>query len=505
MESISERRTASRRRSSTAGVVADIFISYTHRDNAKLSDEQQGWVDRFHEALEMRLTSLWGQHADIWRDLKTAGSDVLDAAIEKQVAEASILVTVLSPGYIRSDWCTKELGVFCDAAEKGAGLHVGTRSRVVKVVKTPVEHNVGATHAALAESVGYPFFRLDERGVPLEFDVRFGERARQQFLGRVNELAYDICAMLEKLTGKSAGRVAPPSGSRVYLAESTSDLTPFTEQLRRELEQYGHTVLPEQPFAHASDYVVRVAESLQEADLSIHPVGASYGVIPEGERRSVLELQYDLAGREGQARPEMTRIPWMLPGTAGTDERLAAFAASLQDDPQLLITSLDSLKMTVADLLASKKAAPVGAALERAPAILVYLIADRCDAAASQACEDALFAGGCEVIAPLSSGSESELRLDHEENLKSCDAIAIYHGATTEFWLRTKLRDLQKAFGYGRTRPFLATAVVLAPPDMPDKRRFRSNEVLVINALDGYQSGRLQPFFDRVASSRRVS
>jgi hypothetical protein len=161
--------------------------------------------------------------------------------------------------------------------------------------------------------------------------------------------------------------------------------------------------------------------------------------------------------------------------------------------------------MTVADLLASKKAVPAGAALDRERAILVYLIADRCDAAASQACEDALFAGGCEVIAPLSSGTESELRLDHEENLKDCDAIAIYHGATTEFWLRTKLRDLQKAFGYGRSRPFLATAVVLAPPDTPDKRRFRSNEVLVINALDGYQRGVLQPFLDRLATSRRAS
>ncbi len=156
--------------------------------------------------------------------------------------------------------------------------------------------------------------------------------------------------------------------------------------------------------------------------------------------------------------------------------------------------------MTIADLLTSKKDVPVIAAPDRGRAILVYLIADRCDAAASQVCEDALFAGGCEVVTPLSNGTESELRLDHEENLKNCDAITIYHGSTTEFWLRTKLRDLQKAFGYGRARPFLATAVVLGPPDTPDKRRFRSNEVLVINALDGYLPSVLQPFFERLAS-----
>jgi hypothetical protein len=485
--------------------MADIFISYTHRDNRKLSDEEYGWVDRFHEALEMRLSNLWGHQADIWRDFKTAGNDVLTPTIETSVAHASVLISVLSPGYVHSEWCTKELRLFCEAAQKSGGIHVGTRSRVVKVIKTPVEHGAEAALDALAESIGYPFYRLDERGTPWEFDARFGEQARQQFLAKVNELAYDVCSMLEVLTGKRShrDRVAPPSGVTVYLAETTSDVTPRREQLRGELEQYGHAVLPDGPLGHAPDYAERVAEHLRRAQVSIHPIGKSYGTVPEGYHRSIIELQYDLAGEESVRRAELIRIPWVMPGDAADDERAVAFVRKLQNDPRLLITSLDNLKTSVAELLASTK--PRTAAKlppVRSHATSVYIVTDQCDRAAAQTCEDALFAYGCEVIHQLYDGSESELRHDHEENLKGCDAILICHGQTTEFWLRTKLRDLQKAFGYGRQSPFLVAGVLLVPPDRPEKRHFRSNEILVLNALDGFEPAGLQPFLDRLTGER---
>jgi TIR domain len=485
--------------------MADIFISYTHRDNAKLSDEQHGWVDRFHEALEMRLSTLWGYQADIWRDFKTQGNDVLTPTIETSVAHASLLISVLSPGYVHSEWCNKELNLFCESAQKAGGLHVGTRSRVVKVIKTPVEHGAGAAHTALAESIGYPFYRLDERGAPWEFDARFGEQARQQFLAKVNELAYDICSMLEVLTGKRSGRdrVAQPSGSIVYLAETTSDLAPYCDQLKRELEQHGHTVVPAQTFGHTLDYAERAVENLRQAVVSIHPIGKSYGIVPEGYHQSILELQYDLAGQESERRPELIRIPWMLPENVAGDERVAAFIAQLQNDPRFLITSIDNLKTSVAEILVLTKAASsVESPSKRGRAASVYLVAAECDTELVGNCEDALFANGCEVVRSLNEGSESELRIDHEENLKACDAILICHGTTSEFWLRTKLRDLQKAFGYGRQAPFLAAAVLLGPPDRPDKRQFRSNEVLVLDAVNGFEAPMLKGFLDRLARAR---
>lgn len=480
--------------------MTDLFISYTHRDNARLSDEQHGWVDRFHEALEMRLASLWGRPAEIWRDPKTRGNDVLDAAIESSVVHSSILVTVLSPAYLHSQWCAKELELFCEAAARGAGLHVGTRSRLVKVIKTPV--NVDAALDALAESIGYPFFRLDERGLPWEFDVRLGDRAREQFLAKVNEVAYDICSMLEQLTGASGDRLRPASGLTVYLAETTSDMAAACDQVRRELEQHGHAILPNRTHHYGAGYGVNVASDLAGAALAIHPIGDSYGIVPEASSESILEIQYDLAGAQVQTRPDFIRIPWMLPGNAPSDARLARFIARLQDDERFLITSVDNVKAIAAEHLASRSGRPAVPAASQRHANSVYLIADRSDVESAKACEDALFEEGLEVIRPLYEGSEAELRLDHEESLTGCDAVLIYFGSATEFWLRTKLRDVQKAFGYGRTSPFAAAAVLLATPDRPEKRRFRSNELLVLDALAGFERTALAPFVERVRAAR---
>ncbi len=489
--------------------MADIFISYTHRDNAKLSDEQHGWVDRFHEALEIRLTTLWGRQAEIWRDFKTQGNDALTPTIKTTVEHSSILISVLSPGYVHSEWCSRELDLFCQAARKSGGLVMGTQSRIIKVIKTPVERS--ANYNELVDLIGYPFYQLDERGTPCEFDARLGETSRQQFLAKVNELAYDVCSMLERLTGKSSGRecVAPPSGAVLYLAETTSDLAPFCDQVRRELEQSGHVVLPRGNIGHTADYVERAKENLRRAAVSVHPIGKSYGIVPEGHDRSILELQYDAAGDECGRRPDLVRLPWMLPANAVSDERLVAFIARLQDDPRFLITSLDNLKTTVGDILSVKTSSvavePRRAAVPTAArehAAIVYLVADPCDSVSVQACEDVLFAGGCEVMRALYEGAESELRIDHLENLRSADAILIYHGQTTQFWLRSKLRDLQKAFGYGREAPFSAAAVLLGPPPRPDKEQFRSNEVLVLKALDGFEPAVMQPFIERVTGVR---
>src|SRR5713101_5453531 len=41
-------------------------------------------------------------------------------------------------------------------------------------------------------------------------------------------------------------------------------------------------------------------------------------------------------------------------------------------------------------------------------------------------------------------------------------------------WVEMKLMDLLKAPGYGRTKPWLAQAVYIAPPDHRRKERFRT-------------------------------
>ena len=74
--------------------------------------------------------------------------------------------------------------------------------------------------------------------------------------------------------------------------------------------------------------------------------------------------------------------------------------------------------------------------------IRIYLICDERDLDQIQPLDDYLFAQGFEVILPLFEPDETQARLDHEDNLRLCDAVLIYYGQGNELWQRRKLSEL---------------------------------------------------------------
>jgi hypothetical protein len=127
----------------------------------------------------------------------------------------------------------------------------------------------------------------------------------------------------------------------------------------------------------------------------------------------------------------------------------------------------------------------------------IYLISDRRDAENTRPLEDFLFGRQYEVILPVFDGDEAQVRQEHEANLTDCDAALIYYGAGNELWLRSKLRELQKIAGYGRTKPMLAKAVYVAAPATPEKVRFRTLEAM-ISGSEGPTAAALDPFLAKL-------
>jgi hypothetical protein len=58
----------------------------------------------------------------------------------------------------------------------------------------------------------------------------------------------------------------------------------------------------------------------------------------------------------------------------------------------------------------------------------------------------------------------------------------------------SKLRELKKIAGYGRTTPMVATGVYIAPPATANKQRFRTHEAIVINPEARSRPRLLEPF-----------
>jgi hypothetical protein len=491
---------------------SDLLISYAHLDDQALSEGQSGWIANLHRLLSIRVGQLLGREPRIWRDPALQGNDDFAAAIEGKLLKVATLVTVLSPRYVQSEWCNREVQEFCRAWESSGRLKVGTRSRVFKVVKTPVP--LERHPRELQPLLGYEFFVVDpQTGRPRELSQLFGPDAERQFLTRLDDLAYDVAKLLEEL--ETAGGEAPPVPAAavkgtLYLAETSSDLREERDAVKRDLVRNGYEVLPDRPLPLVADELAAaVREQLARCSLAVHLIGRGYGVVPENETRSLVVLQHELAAeRSGTG---LGRLLWIAPGLTVEDPRQQEFLDYLRTSPavheraELLEIPLEELKSAVYLKLAPPPAPKpeVGSKVAAGQPTRIYLIADPRDAEAAQPLVDSLFDQGFEVVLPLFDGDEEEVRLEHEESLRTCDAVLVYYGESGEPWLRRKLRELQKSAGQGREQPLLARGIYVAAPPSPQKERFRTLEALVLREPPaGFQPEALAPYLAAIENAR---
>jgi len=483
----------------------DAFISYAHLDNVELIEGRKGWVANFHRALEVRVGQLLGKPPHIWRDQKLQGNDVFAEVLVERLRRVAALVSVVSPRYVRSEWGRKELAEFWKAAESQKAACGCNKARIFKVLKTPVALDLHPPE--LKPLLGYEFFKVDpETGRVYELDEVFGPEAQRDFWLKLDDLAHDICCVLEMLEGPAEPKIEAKE-EFVFLAETTSDLKEQREAIRRDLQQHGYTVLPAGPLPLvASETKSMVREELTRCRMSIHLIGKNYSLVPEGGTESLQQIQNEAAIERGE-KGEFSRLLWIPHGLQVEDERQGKFIEQLRLDPRmqkgtdLLETFLEDLRTVIQDRLARppepEPVAPAPLAAGENVSQL-YLIYDQRDVDVAAPWADFLFDQKFEVMRPVFDGDEAEIREYHEENLRICDGALIFFGSGNECWLRRKLRELQKSAGYGRTKPMPAVAISLVSPKTAEKERFRTHEAVVIPQFDGFSPDPLQKFISRI-------
>jgi hypothetical protein len=348
---------------------------------------------------------------------------------------------------------------------------------------------------------------VDANGHAREFRTETGANKDQKYWDKFEDLAQSIKKALEKLrTGPQPGPEpkALPLSKMVYLAETTDDLTTTRDRIRRELLQREYYVLPDSDLPRsASRLQASAREHLERCALSVHLIGGSYGFIPEGEEeRSAIRLQEELAARRAAADPSFSRLLWMPMGLVANGARQTAYVEELQTrlaaGAELLQTSVEDLKTRIMEKLepASKPAAETAS---DGGATSVYLICDNRDSREAEPIEECLFEQGYEVIPSLAGdGGAHEVAQYHRESLLNCDAALVYCGNAGLPWLRMKMFDLQKAQGWGRSRPMRTKGVYMTVAEHEaEKQRFRTREVpVVIKDSDGFSCDRLRPFLE---------
>ena len=478
----------------------DAFISYAHLDNVELDEGHGGWVTNLHRALEARVAQLYGVESHIWWDPKLQGNDYFSDTLEQQLQRVKALIAIVSPRYVQSEWGRRELAAFCKAAEQQGGIRVRDKARIFKVLKTPVDRELHPPE--LQSLLGYEFFKEDPvTGKMRELDEIFGPDAEKDFWLKLDDLAHDICDLL-KLLPPPPNPI--PARGVVYLAVATSELKDRREAIKRDLVQHGYTVLPDRPLpVAAAEVEAAVREDLARCRLSIHMVGRTYSMVPEGGLASLVELQNELA-IERAAKGQFSRLIWIPPGLQVDDDRQRKVLDELRMDPRmekgadLLETPLEDLRTMIgAWLQKSETPARETAVMSLDSSPHLYLIYDQRDTDAIAPWADFLFTD-FEVIHPAFDDQNSETATYHEESLRSCHGALIFYGSAGEPWLRGKLRELQKCTAYRETRTPPCTGVCLIAPRTPVKERFRTHQAILIPQWDGLAPDALQPFVSRL-------
>lgn len=470
-------------------------------------------MSQLHRALEVRVGQLMGKNPSIWRDQKLQGIDYFDQTIIERLQRAGVLVSVLTPRYIRSDWCYRELKEFYKMSALSGRARDENKARIFKVLKTPVP--IADHPVELQPLLGYEFFKVDpQTGKAREWDQAFGPEVQRtlDFWTKLDDLAQDLCALLRELESgeeaTSATRTVSDKGT-VYLAETSFDMKDRRDEVRRDLQAHGYRVLPDISLPlNAPELEMYLEQALAQCRLSVHLIGKNYGVVPEGSEQSISVLQFESAIQR-KHNGGFSSLVWIPLELDVEDARQSKFIDSLrsdtriQDGADLLETPFEGLNTQIHELLEPPKPPPpkpprpISIKPDDAH-ISIYLICDQRDVKNVSPVMDALLER-YEVFLSAFEGDEEAVRKDHEANLRDCDGVLIYYGAADELWLRCKQRELLKCSGLGRVRPLRATAIVVAPPKTPQKDRLRTHEALVIHLSDPFAPACLAPFIDELS------
>lgn len=490
----------------------NLFISYAHIDNQPVPPAEQGWITQFHETLNALLSMRLGKTAKIWRDQKLQGNDVFDAEIVTQFSSSAVLVSVLSSRYLNSEWCTREVREFCAGARSRGGLVIDNKSRIFKVIKMPVEQE-HSLPPEMHQLLGYEFYTIKD-GAPLELDPGYGPEYAQAYKQKVAKLAWDVAQILKALEARQArggnGNGKHPEAARptVYLAECSRDRRQARELIEVELTRLGYTVLPDRPLpTDEVEFVAAVKTLLERCALSIHLVGESYGVVPDGPTsKSIVMLQNDLAVDRCR-KGKLARLIWLPKGIRSGQAPQQAFIDALLQDAQaqfgadLLTGDIEEFKAAIHSTLKKieqpepvqvRPAAEDGTADDKTK--LLYLICDEKDRRASVPLRKFCRQQGFEVRLPAFEGDAALVRKTNQQQLASCDAVMLFYGAGDEAWKRSIDNELTKMAGYRQT-PVRARGVYLAEPKTRDKDDLIDmDEPGLVNGLAGLPEAALAAF-----------
>jgi hypothetical protein len=458
------------------GLAHDIFLSYAHGDN------ETGWVTYFETRLRHRLRERLGFTPDVWRDdRKLGGGDSFPDEIKQALSSTGIVVSVVSPSYLVSEYCRRERTQFHEALQARAeGLQVGNRYRLVKVIKTPSPGN--AHRQLLTKTLGFDFF-AENLATSTFTEFATGSPEFESALDRIaGWLAETISLMRNQKQG-------------IYIAEPPPpEMETDWRKLRGELETKGYRMLPELRLDPIGFDEESIRSALEPAAVSVHFFGAAYDQFAAAQAEAARTLRKPAVIWVSRRGPQKI--------SAQQHEYLASHAGFGEYKPRFeFIDNPDATLWEVRDVILDQllpRSVPAPAP-DATAGKAVYLICDRTDPSetgrAWRLRNEMVERERLEVVLPETGLPDSTaLYEEHVRRISTCDAVLLFRAAAPEKWFRLNCEDVEREPGRFRRQPFRSRAIYLANGSDAGASEFEAAGGLVIREHGDFQIESLEPF-----------
>lgn len=453
----------------------DIIISYKHASN-KLPDR---WVDTFQKVLEAQLEYRIGK-VKFWRDTEGGiqGGDEWLKQIYEALDTTAIFLAILTPQYIRSDVCVKELDYFL---KRFSDPNAAIKPVIMPVHQLPPEDKLPPELTSIQD---VKFFRQEPL---LEFTPEGENEAEKKFFATLVQLAQILSEKLKMLRGELRKQMA----GTVHLGVESSWLQEEREAIRADLLQRGYWVVPEHPYLwNSADLESTIASEIGTSDLCVHLIGPADPNEPETHAHARLQLEraVEIMKRKGRPAP----VVWIKPGTGGDDVN-SLIAYVKQELPNhggdWCEGSLEDFKNLIISKLPKPATSPAGSTVPK-PSDLA-LIVERNDVSAARKLQEILVNTlECDVqIIQLADFTPNEAVLPIKVPSR-CNKCIIFWGTQTE----DRVRDILAIDALAPYRGKQRLCVYIAPPEIEEKRGFLTPKARVIPGISTTDEAELRDF-----------
>ncbi len=481
----------------------DVFVSYRHLDN----QPPEKWVEQLYAVLMPEVSRILGEPVKFWMDPKLRAGDVLDVVLKQQVRGSAVLLSVLSEGYVKSNYCKQELQWFVDAAAQPGSLQLQGRSRIV-VAETyrPDEMPAVLTDLNPVRAIFHGADPLTNRDTLYPASVVLPNY--KEFDSAYKTLAADLASLLQELRAAQAAAPAP-IGKKVFLAGAPPDKQTERKWLETFLLGKGYQVGGRGVRPDTRDELLPwVDEEIKDSQLAIHLAGARFGAIPDGgQGKSTAWLEYEQAKKSGKR--QLVWIPEDLKDVVPDQQQFLALLREAGDEKtEVLNGSFKEFTEALPDEL--QKLETKTSPTDRA----VFLLFERSDLVRQQLREMHLFfeQNGWSVVHPVFEGVDNLLRELEAESVTSTKATVIYWGSAPDSWVKQKRGAVLQALERLQSDHYPAHALYLCEPPNDIKTHWyfpfsgktmldspRLGPLWVLGSCSTFQAASLEPLLEELS------